>query len=284
MLKIAIISDIHSNVPALEAAIETIEREGAEAVFVGGDLVGRGPQGDAVVKRIRGLNWPSVRGNHEDYLLDFIHRRVPSEWWSLPEWSAARWMAAELSRESAKYIENLPFSLEIDGGTILFHGTPRANNDGIGYWTSERCREELLTESGKRFLICGHTHRPLLWDSPSGRGTIVNAGSVGLTFDGRQGADVVFLERREISAPWEVTFFKVQYDIREVEEIYEKTGFLRAGGITSQLLLLELRHARPFLVPFIKWAKINSKPPTNKSLDEFLNWYDPDKPSSELFG
>ena len=77
MSRVAIISDVHGNVPALEAVLEDLERRPVDEVIVGGDLVGRGPEGSKVVARIRATGWPNVRGNHEDYLLGFRRGRVP---------------------------------------------------------------------------------------------------------------------------------------------------------------------------------------------------------------
>ena len=78
MGSIAILADVHGNVPALEAVLADLERHPVDEVLVGGDLVGRGPQGRRAVAMIRATGWPCVRGNHEDYLLGFRHRRVPS--------------------------------------------------------------------------------------------------------------------------------------------------------------------------------------------------------------
>ena len=78
--RIAILADIHANMPAFEAVIADIEQQSPDEIIIAGDLVGRGPQGSAVVERVIELGWPSVRGNHEDYLINFFHERIPSEW------------------------------------------------------------------------------------------------------------------------------------------------------------------------------------------------------------
>ncbi len=71
MARIAVIADIHGNMPALEAVISDLADQAVDEVLVGGDLVGRGPEGSRVVKRVRELGWPAIGGNHEDYLLAF---------------------------------------------------------------------------------------------------------------------------------------------------------------------------------------------------------------------
>ena len=93
MTRLAVLADVHGNMPALEAVIEDIESHGVDEVLVGGDLVGRGPEGSLVTRRIRELGWPSIRGNHEEYVLTFRKGEVPADWLEAKEWAAARWMA-----------------------------------------------------------------------------------------------------------------------------------------------------------------------------------------------
>ena len=113
-MRLAILSDIHGNLPALEAVHDHIRRQSVDEVLVAGDLVGRGPQGSAVVRYVRAQDWPTLKGNHEDYLLDFRHRRVPEAWWQLDEWSASRWLAAELTDDDAAFIEAFWSARDVD--------------------------------------------------------------------------------------------------------------------------------------------------------------------------
>src|SRR5690606_3051845 len=109
-MRIAILADIHANLFALDAVIDDLTHQNVDEVLIGGDIVGRGPMGKAVIKRIQQHGWDGVRGNHEDYLLSFYHGKIPAEWHTLNEWSAARWMANELDADSAAFIDSLPFS------------------------------------------------------------------------------------------------------------------------------------------------------------------------------
>ncbi len=281
MPRIAILADIHGNFPALEAVVADIEREAPDEVLVGGDLVGRGPQGSRVVAAIRDRGWPSIRGNHEEYLLDFRRRRVPPEWHQAAEWSASRWMAAELSAEDLEYIEALPFSLEPGGATglTLIHGSPRSVNEGLGPWTSDAKLGRHLSASGAAMLVCGHTHRPM--HRALAGGEVVNVGSVGLPFNRDRRAQYAIFETD--GDGWTVHFRQVEYDLSETLAIYESTGFLAAGGVTALLLKLELEQAAPFLVPFLKWASLVRVEPRASRLAEFLDFYDPDEPLHGFF-
>ena len=111
MARVAILADIHGNLPALEAVILDLDQQRVDEVVLGGDLVGRGPQGSAVLGLARERGWRSIRGNHEDYLLAFRRTEVPEDWLTAEVWSAARWMAAELSEQDVREMESMPPSL-----------------------------------------------------------------------------------------------------------------------------------------------------------------------------
>lgn len=272
-MRLAILSDIHGNVAALEAVIEDIDHRQVDAVWVGGDLVGRGPEGSAVVHRIRRLGWPSIGGNHEDYLLDFHHRRTPVEWEGREEWNAARWMTAELDAEAIGFIESLPFSLEHEG-LKLVHGTPESNRHGIGPWTRDGEIAGHLRKIEESLLACCHTHRPL--DRSVEGGRVVNIGSVGLPFNRDRRAQYALFTLG--ADGWQVEAIQVDYDLEATYRAYERSGFLSAGGVTAQLLLMELEHATPILVPFIEWARHTGREPDTTALDPFFEVFDPHAP------
>ena len=185
MTRIAVLADIHGNLPALEAVIDDLAEQKVDEVLVGGDLVGRGPQGSAVARRIRELGWPSVRGNHEDYLLDFRRGNVPDDWLVTAPWAASRWMAAELTDEDVDYIDSLPFTLAprsasaSDGvsGLRVFHGSPAGIDDGLGTWSPDDVLSGHLRGIEESVLVCCHTHRPMIREVPEGRDLICPAGA-----------------------------------------------------------------------------------------------------------
>lgn len=274
MTRIAVLADVHGNVPALEAVLDDLARVRPDEILVGGDLVGRGPQGHAVVRRMEGLGWPSVKGNHEDYLLGFRRGEVPDDWLIEAQWAASRWMAAELSDEDVRYIEGLSFSIasEREPELRLVHGSPRSNEEGLGPWCSQGQLEGFWDLVEEPLLVCAHTHRPLIQRFEGG-GLVVNVGSVGLPFNGDRRAQYAILERRREG--WEVELRQVPYDVDEILEIYETSGFLEHGDVTAHLLELELKHAVPLLVPFLKWAEVLDVPPTRATVEDFLDFHAP---------
>lgn len=274
MTRIAVIADVHGNLPALEAVLDDLTTARVDEVLVGGDLVGRGPQGHAVVRRIESLGWPCVRGNHEDYLLGFRRGEVPDEWWLDGEWAASRWMAAELTDEDERYIDALPFTVtsELEPELRLVHGSPRSNDEGLGPWCTDRQLEGFWDLVDEPLLVCAHTHRPLIRHFDD-RGLVVNVGSVGLPFNRDRRAQYAVLERRRDG--WDVELRQVPYDLDEILEVYETSGFLREGDVTARLLKLELEHAVPLLVPFLQWAEVRNVPPARADVDDFLEFHTP---------
>ena len=275
MTLIAVLADVHGNVPALEAVLDDIVAQRPDEVLVGGDLVGRGPCGKEVVRRLSELDWRGVRGNHEDYLLAFRHRRVPDHWLTAPEWTAARWMAAELDDVAARSIAELPLSLSsrLAPELRLVHGTPASNSEGIGPWTSSEQVELHLAAVQEPILVCGHTHRPL--ECRFADGLVVNVGSVGLPFNRDRRAQYA-LFHIDLGVV-RVEFRQVEYDLDLTLRDYETSGFLLHGGATARLLWLELKRAAPFLVPFIEWARARHVVPLASEVEAFLEFYDPDE-------
>ena len=169
MTRIAILADVHGNVPALEAVLADLAAQRVDEVLVAGDLVGRGPEGSRVARRIRELGFPAIGGNHEDYLLGARRGETPDDWHEADEWAASRWMAAELDEEDVSYLAALPFSLARPG-LLLVHGTPRSNREGIGPWTTDAELTAHLADAGEAVVVCAHTHRALDRASRDGAG------------------------------------------------------------------------------------------------------------------
>jgi putative phosphoesterase len=275
MPRIAVLADIHANVPALDAVIADIAAQHIDEVVVAGDLVGRGPLGSTVVRRIQALGWACVRGNHEDYLLDFRAGRVPEGWRGDPAWAGARWMAEELSEADAAFLDALPatHTPRLGSDIRIVHGTPASNREGIGPWTTDAQLAGILAEIEEPVLVCAHTHRPLI--RPFGARLVVNTGSVGLPFNGDPRAQYVILDAESDAGDdairWHAEHRYVAYDREQVRRIYRDTGFLEAGGIVSALLALEIETARSVLVPYLVWIEKREESPGWSTWSSFLD-------------
>ena len=220
-VRIAVVSDIHSNLVALDAVLAEI---GAiDGLWHLGDVVGYGPEPDAVVARLRDLGAVGVRGNHDAAAVggDEI------EYFNADARRAMEWTRKTIGSDTRAWLGALP-ERRIDGDFELVHGSPR--DPTWEYVTTApvaRLNLELLEAP---FGLHGHTHLPSVFRdedglvemlSPSsgssltldGRRILANPGSVGQPRDGdpRASALVLDLERQEL------TWYRVAYDIAAVQ-------------------------------------------------------------------
>jgi putative phosphoesterase len=177
-VRVAAIYDIHGNLPALDAVLADVAQAGVDVIVVGGDLAWSAPP-SPTVERLMEL------GDRARFILgnaDAAHVRAFD--------LSANPAVTRAAREQRDLLAGMPatVTLAIDGlGPTLFcHGSPRNENERIGTATPEGRLHELLDEVEEPLIVCGHTHRQ--FERTVGRHRVVNAGSVGLPFEGRTGA------------------------------------------------------------------------------------------------
>ena len=220
-MRIAVLSDIHSNLPALEAVLAAIGD--VDAWWHLGDVVGYGPHPDEVVARLRDLGAVGVRGNHDVAALG----GPEVEWFNPDARRAIEWTERRMAPETREWLASLPERHETDEVTLV-HGSPR---DPIWeYVTTNPIARANLAAFSTPYLLHGHTHIPIAWRDddghlvalgPSdgselpldGRRLLLNPGSVGQPRDGdpRAGALVLDMEERR------VTWHRVPYPITAVQ-------------------------------------------------------------------
>jgi predicted phosphodiesterase len=247
-MRYALISDIHANLPALEAVFAHIdERDDVDAIYHLGDLVGYAPWPDEVVALLRERGIAGVAGNYDSTTAtDYEHcgcRYEDARQEELSHVSYA-WTRAHVSAEAKRWLGGLPFRIDVrplgghTGGPrlILVHGNPVLNTV---YWTEDRSDEfclkmaEHLGAKAGDVVAFGHTHKP--WHREIEGLHFVNTGSVGRPKDGdaRAGYVVVGIGAGEPT----VEFDRVEYDveraaggIRDSELPDDFADYLEAGG------------------------------------------------------
>jgi predicted phosphodiesterase len=250
-MKYALISDIHSNLPALEAVLADVDaRAAAAAVYHLGDLVGYAPWPDEVVALIRERAIPGVAGNYDSTTAtDYKHCGCKYEDARQEELShlSYEWTRAHTSAESKRFLGTLPFRIDVRplGGhlagprLILLHGNPVLNTV---YWTDDRsdrfCSQMAATAGAKAgdVIAFGHTHKS--WQREVDGIRFVNTGSVGRPKDGDWRAGYVLLSMDGDGVS--VDFVRVEYDvdraaegIRASELPDDFAEYLRTGGRMS---------------------------------------------------
>jgi putative phosphoesterase len=178
-MRIALISDIHGNLTALEAALADIERQGADRIVCLGDVAVGGPQPVEVIHRLRDLGIPVIMGNTDDWLLH--PRRNPARTrkarltMDTEMWAAEQMTATERALIS-EYAPTLPFDL--DGlSLICYHASPRNFNDKIRPNTNTALLAKYFKGQDAALFAGGHTHEAMI--RRYGESLIINPGSVG---------------------------------------------------------------------------------------------------------
>ena len=183
-MRIAIISDIHGNLAALEAVLADIDAEHVDQIVCLGDIAVFGPRPRGVITRLMDLNCPVVMGNMDAWLLNPRPHDVRDEN-SRRIMEVELWSARQLSPADLDYLRTFRPTVEIAQGDdttlVCFHGSPQSNTDVIVSTTPEMELERMLSGFSATVMAGGHTHAQMLRRHRDL--IIVNPGSVGLSFE-----------------------------------------------------------------------------------------------------
>ncbi len=230
-MRIAVLSDIHSNLPALEAVLAALGR--VDAVWHLGDVVGYGPHPDEVVARLREIGAVGVRGNHDAAALG----GAEVEMFNPDARAAIEWTARRITPPTRAWLRSLPERLELDEATLV-HGSPRDPTwEYVMTASAARASFEAFTSP---CALHGHTHVPVAWrqgergvellrpDDGSEllldeRRVLLNPGSVGQPRDGDPRAGAMILDTGERRVAWR----RVPYPVEVVQAEIRSAGLPR---------------------------------------------------------
>jgi predicted phosphodiesterase len=251
MKRLALISDIHANLPALRAVLADIDdRANIDAIYHLGDLTGYAPWPNEVVSLLRERAIPGISGNYDSTVAtDYKHCGCRADTPHDEELShiSFEWTRSHVTPETKKYLGSLPFRLDIrpfgghvSGPTItLVHGNQTLNTVYVTEDRSDAFLEKMARDLGSRpqDVVCfGHTHKP--WQRVVEGVQFVNTGSVGRPKDGDPRAGYVLLTTEGSGV--RIEFVRVAYDvdeaaraIRESELPAEFADFLGSGGAAA---------------------------------------------------
>jgi predicted phosphodiesterase len=186
---VAALCDIHGNLPALEAVLADPAFARAEAVVVGGD-VAAGPLPAEVLDRLVGLDVPVrwVRGNADREVVAAFDRGDTDASVHPPDDPAARadaFTAGRITRAHRDLMASFEDVVRFDGA-LFCHGSPRDDDEIITALTPPARLAPMLEGVGEALVVCGHTHHQ--FELRAGEQRVVNAGSVGMPYEGRPGA------------------------------------------------------------------------------------------------
>lgn len=197
MNRIAVISDIHGNLPALKSVIDALERKSPDLWLCLGDLVGYGPHPAECIKLVRDMNMKCVLGNHDAGATG----RIPLDVFRNPNRKLIKRTQEILSDEDKEWLASLPLTQKAeDNSWLAVHASPK-NPANWEYLDSTFKMRPLFAELEQQICFIGHTHRPGivseeigLKEFAAGRKYFINPGSVGQSRDGDLRASCAFID------------------------------------------------------------------------------------------
>jgi predicted phosphodiesterase len=259
MARVAILADIHGNLPAFEAVLADLRDVAPDEVVVNGDIINRGPQSKECLQIVRESGWHVTYGNHEDYVLKGVRRDdLPPEWdtdWFLP----VRSVSESLNPDEIAYISALPWSHVIDVPGLpavhVTHGSPRALNDGLGPWYDDADLLDALSLVPQRVIVGAHSHRP--FDHHVDGHWALNCGSVGDPFNGNPAAQYLVLTGQ--GGAWQADFRAIPYDRERTYAAWNITGYMERS-MSAQVFKLEVETATFHLLAYERFCAKHELP------------------------
>jgi putative phosphoesterase len=234
--RVAAIYDVHGNLPALEAVLAELEGVNPDLIVVGGDVVA-GPMPAEVLDRLAALgqNICFVRGNADREVVAAYGDGRYADATDAPDPAecTAAFAASKIDRAHrdllASFAKHLVVEIEGVGQVLFCHGSPRSDEEIVTAATTEGRLREILAGVDQDLVVCGHTHAQ--FDRCVGAKRVVNAGSVGMPYQGRPvgafwlllGADGVCLRRSD-------------YELDRAVERMRATGYPDAEDVAQILL------------------------------------------------
>ena len=254
MTRLAVLADIHGNLPALQAVIDDMAQFAIDQVVVAGDSINWGPFSRQVMEILRQRRWPVIRGNNELYLLDYETERAPAHW---SRFTMPPFLHDQLGDGWANAIAALPDTLQLrfrDAPSIrVFHGIPGDPWTAIVPQSSAAQVRRWLRNIAESTVICAHSHIAL--ERQVGAWRIFNPGSVGLPLDGEHSASYMILEGSEQG--WQLAAHRrIPIDISSLLAEYERLNFVERCGVTAELVIEEFRSARLQLAAYLNWKQM----------------------------
>jgi diadenosine tetraphosphatase ApaH/serine/threonine PP2A family protein phosphatase len=214
----AVISDIHSNLEALESALRFIKEQNIRKIYCTGDLVGYGPNPNEVIELIRDENIPCCMGNHDAAVIEKTDITYFNEYAA----EAVLWTRQHITPENAKFLEELPLSFA-DGNFRFVHASPAYPEDWSYLYSSYEA-EYAMDFFEEQICFYGHTHRPVIFSENGkqifensvelvrGEKYLINVGSVGQPRDGDPRACVMLFDEEKFIA----SYVRIGYDVDRV--------------------------------------------------------------------
>ncbi len=246
-MKIAVISDIHGNLEALEAVMKDIEKQECEKIFVLGDYAMAGPEPAKTVdwffKKQFDANFVMIQGNTDSMIANYTDNLYLNLKTKAPVMAEAlKDDVISLNFIQKDFLKTLPIQLEVEEAGVkilLVHGSPRKNNEDIHPNLTIEEVERMIQGVSADIILCGHTHLPCGYQT-SNKKTVVNVGSVGRPFTPEPKSCYLKLTIENGKTLFEHRF--VEYDNQTASAKLKERYFDGAEKIAKMLIKPTERH------------------------------------------
>lgn len=284
-MKFAIISDIHGNLPALNAVIADAERKNVDKYIFVGDYCLSNPFPDECITRMKNIpNKYMIRGNEESYLENLVGKDQST--WTDGQMQISYWCYRNISAENLQYLLSLPEKVEFMCHNVSVH-ISHSSAHFIEYaehkeWSTakvaERYKDNYITQPilqkeintyfqqdeyskakidalAEGIYIFGHSHIQWSYQSTSGKKTLINPGSCGLPLDCIEiGMPYTLLEIAE-NGNMKVEERRVPINKNEYINIFLQSKQFEYANVWSKIILKELKTSREHLAFFLKYVE-----------------------------
>lgn len=223
-MRVALFSDVHANLPALEAILDDIQATGVDARYTLGDLVGYAPWPNEVLERLADEQIPGVMGNLDDGT-GFDRDTCGCAYTDPAEEALGdaefAWTRAHTTEANKAYLRSLAAEIrfETDGSRyLLVHGSPRRMNEYLFEDKPDATFARIAAVAEADVIVCGHTHKP--YDKRVREVRFINTGSAGKPKDGDPRGCWVLLD----TTTGEAEFRRVAYDVERAARAVEASG------------------------------------------------------------
>ena len=255
-MKIAVLSDIHGNIPAFEAVMEALSHEAIDKIVCLGDICNPFFESDILWQKLKDLGIPVTRGNHEDYIIDYhIHKKMD---WDIPVFQALKSVAKHLGPEMAHELIELPMEYRFDD--IHFcHGLPQVNTKSFLDGVDDALLIEFKSLQAKVF-VSGHRHNPST--KVIGDIQLVSIGSVGIPQTNGPKPQFTILTKK--NNQWSADHREIDYPVMEAFNQFFRGNLIQDSGAIIWTLMDEILTGEKRIAEIFPWFLRNGGIPSGQ--------------------
>jgi putative phosphoesterase len=253
LTRLGLISDVHANLPALQAVLLCFEQSQVDIILCAGDQIA-GPYPNESIELLRRHNVVTIRGNTDTSFIDLCRGRAPVEQYKTRQYALIRWSAEKVNSGTLAWLECLPeecvFSTPENQNVHIAHGSPGNPSGGLDPQKDGMAVERAAMESRGSLLVVGHSHRQ--WFRQYQSAVICNPGAVCGPLDGTLAAQYALADWAH--GRWKITLQSAEYDLTDLRRGFSESGLLDAGGPLARAYLSSLETGRDVVREFLEFA------------------------------